>query len=753
MPRLQVEVQGVVQGVGFRPFVYRLARARGLAGWVRNRPDGVEIEIQGSAAELDGFLLALRDEKPAPARIQGILARGIGELPDASPFSIRASGGSERTRPSVPADLAVCADCATEMDNPGERRFRYPFTNCTQCGPRYTILAGLPYDRAHTAMKDFPLCEVCAAQFADPADRRFHAQPIACPACGPKVVLQDARGTPRCEGDAAVLAAAAELVAGSVLALKGLGGYQLLVDATSEAAVARLRARKHREAKPFAVLFQDLAALQGACDVTEVEAALLQSPEAPIMLLPRWGGGIAAGVAPGNPDLGAFLPPSPLHRLLSAAAGRPLVCTSGNLSDEPMAIGDEEALARLGTIADAFLVHDRPVLRPVDDSVGRVEEGTLHLLRRARGFAPLPLPLAREGPPVLALGGHLKNTVTLLAAGQAVVSQHLGDMDSPQGLALLARTVEDLLEFFQVEPARLACDLHPDYGSTRLAVALARARGLPLVRVQHHHAHVAACMAEAGLRGPVLGLAWDGAGHGTDGTVWGGEALVVDGPGFTRVGHLRAFPLPGGERAVREPRRSALGLCWSVLGEDAAVAELFTGAERPLLNRMLERGIHAPWTSSLGRLFDAVAALTGIRAGAGFEGQAAMALEFAARASDDGGAYAFTLRDGLADPTPMLAELLEDRRRGVAAGRMARRFHAGLAALALAFAEAEALEDVILSGGCFQNRLLAGLCSRALRACGFRVHRPALYPANDGGISLGQAWVAAQTVAGPLLEV
>ena len=744
MSRLSIEVQGVVQGVGFRPFVYRIALARKLVGWVRNRPDGVEIEVQGLQAALDDFLRALRDEKPAPARIHAISSRLVEELPTESAFTIRASGDSAKTRPSVPADLAMCADCKAEMDTPSERRYRYPFTNCTYCGPRYSIIAGLPYDRPRTAMRAFPLCEACSAQYSDPSDRRFHAQPIACPVCGPKISLKDAHGALRAEGEAALREAAADLAAGRVLALKGLGGYQLLVDATSDAAVALLRTRKHREEKPFAVMFPDLDSLSRACEVSEAEMAILQSIEAPILLLTAQDGGISNSVAPGNPNLGAFLPYTPLHRLLLSLVDRPLVCTSGNLSDEPMCIDDDEALDRLGDVADAFLVHNRPVLRPVDDSVGRVEGGALHLLRRARGFAPLPLPVPLDAPVVLAFGGHMKSTITLLTGGQAVVSQHLGDLDSPQGVALLSRTVDDLLDFFQASPARLACDLHPDYASTRLAEHMAQERGLPLVRVQHHHAHVAACIAELDLRQPVLGLAWDGSGYGPDGTVWGGEALLVDGPVFSRFGHLRTFPLPGGERAVREPRRSALGLCWEMLGDDAPSVSLFSAAELRPLRRMLELGLHSPRTSSIGRLFDAVAALVGIRVGAGFEGQAAMALEFAATSSKDDGAYLITLKGDVADPTPMLQELLADQRHGVEPGIMARRFHAALADLALAFAESVGREDVILTGGCFQNQLLAALCMEKLSDRGFRVHRPALYPPNDGGISLGQAWVAAQ---------
>lgn len=755
--RLGIEVVGVVQGVGFRPFVWRLARDRRLSGFVRNRPGGVEIEVQGATPDVEAFLRELQASPPPAARLDALRADPKEEVAGEAGFAILASAEGGSARPSVPADLALCPDCAAEMDEPGGRRFGYPFTNCTACGPRYSIIAALPYDRPRTAVAGFPMCPACAGEYADPADRRFHAQPIACPSCGPQVALLDAGGAPLAAREAALEAAAALLADGRILALKGLGGYQLLADATSEAAVARLRARKRREAKPFAVLFPTLEAVAEACVLTDPEARILASPEAPILLLPRrpheGPGGIAGAVAPGNPDLGAFLPATPLHRRLAALFPRPVVCTSGNLSDEPMAFVDGEAQERLRGVADAFLAHDRPVLRPVDDSVGRVEAGTLRLLRRARGFAPRPHPVGVQGPPVLALGGHLKGTVALLGDGQAVVSQHLGDLDSPLGLDLLGRTVEDLLAFFRLVPARLACDLHPDYGSTRLAEDLARRWGLPLVRVQHHHAHGAACLAELGLAGPALALAWDGSGHGTDGTVWGGEALVLEGPRFRRSGHLRAFPLPGGERAVREPRRSALGLCWSLFGDGGAAEALFEPSEHALLQRMLEGGLQSPLASSVGRLFDAVAALAGIRAGAGFEGQAAMALEFAARIAPEDGAYTFDLAGGVADPAPMVAELLADRRRGADPGRVARRFHAGLAKLAVAFAEAAGRGDVILTGGCFQNALLARLCADALGAKGFRVLRPALFPANDGGISLGQAWVAAQVPAPDTTEV
>lgn len=731
-----------MQGVGFRPFVYRLARELRLGGWVQNRPEGIRIEVQGPASAQEEFLHRLRSEAPRAAAITAIRREVLPEAEQA-PFEILTSESRGDRLPSIPADLAICPDCEREILDPKARRFRYPFTNCTACGPRYSIIAALPYDRPRTAMAAFPLCPECRREFENPGDRRFHAQPVACPRCGPRLGFCGPGGELEAEAGEALAAGVALLQRGGILALKGLGGFQFLVDAGSQPAVQWLRDRKGRAEKPFAVMFPDRAALGAACEVDAAALAVLEGPAAPILLLPRReGAAIAPAVAPENPDLGAFLPSTPLHRLLLDSFGGPLVCTSGNRSEEPMVIGNAEALARLGDIADGFLHHDRPVLRPLDDSVGRMEGGVLRLLRRARGFAPLPLAL--EGPSVLALGGHTKGSVTLLAGGQAVVSQHLGDLDSPQGLALLDSTVADLLAFLEANPQRIACDLHPDYGSTHAAAALARRLTLPLSRVQHHHAHVAAVMAEHGLDGPVLGLAWDGSGWGPDGTVWGGEALVVDGGGFRRVGHLRPFPLPGGERAVREPRRSALGLCLAWLGTVGPAADAFTLDEVALLSQMVARNINTPLTSSIGRLFDAVASLVGLRSRSDFEGQAAMALEFQARRGRGAGTYPIRVHSGEADPTPLLEALAEDLRRGAAMPAMAFRFHAALADLALAFAQAAGLEQVVLSGGCFQNQLLSELCEARLGQGGFQVFRPALYPANDGALSLGQAWVASR---------
>jgi hydrogenase maturation protein HypF len=749
MPRLSVRVQGVVQGVGFRPFVYRIAKQHHLSGWVRNRPDGVEIEIQGFQKDLDAFLRSLEQEKPGPARINHIDTLGLEELFQDEGFEIVASSGSSETRPSVPADLAICSDCSKEMGTQGERRHRYPFTNCTYCGPRYTIIEGLPYDRPRTSMKGFTLCEECSREYREPLDRRFHAQPVACPVCGPQLSMVYLDRSERAEREDALRAAVVILQNGGILALKGLGGFQLLADATSPDAVAKLRARKKREDKPFAVMFPSLESLERDCFLTPREADLLQSPEAPILLLKRrLGGAVDDSVAPRNPRLGAFLPYTPLHRVLLEDTGRPLICTSGNLSEEPMAIEESDAFERLGGIADAFLVHDRAILRPVDDSVARLDEHGFTILRRARGFSPLGHPMSIEAPPILALGAHQKNTIALLQHGQVVVSQHLGDLHSLQGAQLLERTVEDLLKFFDAQPAILACDRHPDYASTRLAERLSGQGGIPLVRVQHHHAHVAAVMAEQGIQEPVLGLAWDGSGFGDDQSVWGGEALRVDVHGFKRLGHLRTFPLPGGEKAVKEPRRSAVGLLWELGAIDALVRieDLYTPAERLLLHSMLGRGLNTPRTSSMGRLFDAVSALIGIRTARGFEGQAAMELEFAAGSGGDLGSYPWRIEDGspwIADPALVVAGILADLGANIEPGVIAHRFHVSLAELALQWAQRADLPHVVLCGGCFQNALLTRLIRDRLMAAGFSVHLPGIFPPNDGAISLGQVWVAA----------
>ncbi len=832
--RLAITVRGVVQGVGFRPFVYQTARARGLAGWVRNEADTVRIEVQGENAALDAFVDALRHAHPPQARIDAIDVQETTLQDDVMAadgrsiaFQIHPSTGASAPRPTIPADLATCPECLAEIRDPSQRRHNYPFTNCTNCGPRWSIIERLPYDRPRTSMAPFAMCAACRAEYDDPADRRFHAQPIACPRCGPALQLLDHDGRETASGQAALTGAVEAVLGGRIVALKGLGGFQLLVDATNAEAVARLRERKRRPDRPFALMLPSLDDARQYCEVSDEEAQMLTSYQAPIVLLRAARREDAAakrapsplaprpsplsGVAPGNPCLGVMLPYTPLHHLLMAAVARPIVCTSGNLSEEPMATATEDALTRLGAIADVVLTHDRPIVRPVDDSIVRLAADGMQVLRRARGFAPLPVELHVEGdrvPTILAVGGHLKNTVALLLGGvrethheepqsvrcthptQVVMSAHVGDLDSVPSIEVFRRAAEDLVEFFQVAPDAVVCDLHPDYASTRHAELLSVRWDVPLVRVQHHHAHVAACMAECGLRGPVLGFAWDGAGYGPDGTVWGGEALVCEGAEFRRAAHLRTFALPGGDRAAREPRRAALGVLFEIFGARAAehAAAWFSAGQLDTLTSALTRHVNSPRSSSMGRLFDAVAAICGLPPVITFEGQAAMALEFAADENEKG-AYPLPIRDApdrplvfdglgatagspssagdtvgqanrgtrhsssvgplVADWEPLVRAALADRAAGVPVGRISARFHNALADMAATIAHAVVPAKqlpVVLTGGCFQNALLTARVRCRLSAAGFRVYTHHEVPPGDGGIALGQALLALRQV-------
>jgi hydrogenase maturation protein HypF len=965
--RVGIAVRGVVQGVGFRPFVYNAARARGLAGWVRNEAGAVRIEVQGEGAAVEAFLGDLRDRHPPQARIDGIDVQELSPLPlgeepgvrvagsgqwpvvsdqgtessnqqstinnqqssnpqspipnpyahsphpsplpegegtasfhpsplpegeETAAFQIRASEGRSAPRPTIPADSATCPECLAEIRDPSQRRYNYPFTNCTNCGPRWSIIEQLPYDRPRTSLARFEMCPECRAEYEDPADRRFHAQPIACPRCGPTLHLLDCRlecGDSSPHSKDALNAAARLLLEGRIVALKGLGGFQLLVDAANAEAVAILRQRKRRPDRPFAIMVATLDEARRYCEVSDAEAKLLSSHRAPIVLLRRLtsvcddfngspgsqSGGVllhsslstlhsplstfasplspVPGVAPGNPYLGVMLPYTPLHHLLLAAVGRPVVCTSGNLAEEPMAITIEDARRRLGPIADAILTHDRPIVRPVDDSIVRVGPTGPQVLRRARGFAPLPIDVrlaVAETPTVLAVGGHLKNTVALAlrrvrathhdpaSVGaavalpplkrqyncrynesvrasthptQVVMSAHIGDLDNVLSVEVFRRAIDDLVNFFQVEPDAVACDLHPDYASTRHAERLSAEWGVPLVRVQHHHAHVTACMAEHGLQGPVLGFSWDGTGYGPDGTVWGGEALWCDGAEYSRVAHLRTFALPGGDAAVREPRRSALGLLFEMLGPQAAdyASQWSTPRELTALMSMLAEQVNSPRTSSMGRLFDAVAALCGLPPVISFEGQAAMALEYAADENERetynivlspcgaGVSPALPVQPGrlhhntvgqvadlshdiiVLDWEPLVRSVLADRAAGVPVSRISARFHNALADAAAAIAQAifghagnppcdagvspasvqagrphhnregqvgnlSCNPAIVLSGGCFQNALLTARVHSRLSAAGFPVYTHHEVPPGDGGIALGQVFVALQ---------
>ncbi|GBE22263.1 carbamoyltransferase HypF [bacterium BMS3Bbin01] len=749
--RVRIEILGAVQGVGFRPYVYRLAAEEDLAGWVVNDTRGVFIEVEGPEEAITLFMDRLPVEHPPLAHIESIRSVETGPLHEQH-FHIRPSDHHGAKTTLILPDAATCAACTSEVFDPQDRRFRYPFTNCTNCGPRFSIIADLPYDRPNTTMAGFTMCDRCRTEYEDPANRRFHAQPNACPDCGPQLELwepDDGRFLPTARSDEALAGAAAALAAGEIVAVKGLGGFHLMADAGSAKAISTLRSRKPRPDKPLALMARDLDQVRTLVETDRVAEALLASPEAPIVLLRRRPGAPAAArVAPDNPTLGVMLAYTPLHHLLLDSVGFPVVATSGNLTDEPICTSSADAIERLGHIADRFLVHDRPIQRHVDDSVAWIVNGHASLLRRARGYAPMPVPLSHPTPPILAVGAHLKSTVTLAIGGRAFVGQHIGDLETPQAQEAFERVIMDFLRIYEVTPQVIAHDLHPDYVSTRWA----HASNLTdrLVAVQHHHAHLASCLAENQTDGPALGITWDGTGYGSDGTVWGGEFLFGDASGFDRVAHLRTFRLPGGDAAVAEPRRVALALLWERLGEDALerpeVRRTFTDAELLPLSRMLQTGFRAPRTSSVGRLFDGVASLLDLHQRVSFEGQGAMALEFAADPTVDD-AYP-RMEGAILDWGPLLDAIIDDLARGTAAGLIAARFHNALTTSIVGVARRIDTPRVALTGGCFQNRRLTERTTEALQNAGYEVLLHRLVPPNDGGISLGQVAVAAASLRG-----
>ncbi len=733
LKRIRMIIQGAVQGVGFRPFVYRLAGELNLTGTVANTGGGVIMEVQGPPAVVSTFSRRVVSEAPPVSHITSSSMEVLPPRPAEKGFAILHSDDSQAKTVTILPDISTCPDCRQEIFAPSDRRHGYAFTNCTNCGPRFSIINDLPYDRPNTEMRAFRQCPRCETEYGDPADRRFHAQPNACGLCGPRLRFSR-EGV---EDDQDPLAGAALLLAdGGILALKGIGGYQLLCDARSEPAVQELRRRKQREEKPLAVMFPSLDLLKKYCYVSEDETALLQSIAAPIVLLwCRDEHNLAPAVAPGNPNLGVMLPYSPLHHLLMARLDIPVVCTSGNRHDEPIAFRDDDAHRRLAPLADAFLTHDRPIARHLDDSVARVTSRGKQYFRRARGYAPLTLRLRQAGPNVLAVGAHLKNTIAIAFDDQVILSQHIGDLSTPEAHDAFKQVVADLPRLYDFSPELVACDRHPDYLSTRFAHEL----GLPVVEVQHHQAHVAAVLAEHQPAGPVLGTAWDGTGLGDDGAIWGGEFLLCAGAGYQRVAWLDPFPLVGGDTAAREPRRSALGLLFE-LGRPADFPHGLTPEDLALLHQALAQGVNTVRTTSIGRLFDGVAALLGLRQLTAFEGQSAMALEFAAE-GHLGKPYPFDLGDTL-DWRPMLQAIIHDRDRSIPISEISARFHGTLVAWLVAVARKVGVGKVVLSGGCFQNRLLWEGGAERLEAAGFEVLSPLKLPVNDGAIAAGQAWVA-----------
>jgi hydrogenase maturation protein HypF len=747
--RLRVFIRGAVQGVGFRPFIFRLANELGLKGWVMNSASGVAIEVEATGSVLQEFLQRLEAQKPAISFIQSLETKYLDPLGFDS-FTIRESCGGEKTAVVLP-DIATCPECLREIFDPANRRYQYPFTNCTNCGPRFTIIEALPYDRARTTMKNFTMCEECSREYGDPADRRFHAQPNACPKCGPQLELWDGSGKVLARRHDALLETASVVRAGRIAAVKGLGGFHLLTDARSEDAVRELRARKHREEKPFALMFPSYKSVLEHCETTEIERRLVRAPESPIVLLRRFreDDGLAPSIAPRNPYLGAMLPYTPLHHLLMRELGFPVVATSGNLSEEPICKDEHEALQRLRGIADIFLVHNRPILRHADDSVAREMGGRELVIRRARGFAPLPVHFDRELPTVLAVGAHQKNTIAASVHSQVFVSQHIGDLENATSYEAFKSVVGAFETLFDLKPAAVACDMHPAYVSTQYA----QASSLPRISVQHHYAHILSCMAENDLQPPALGIAWDGSGFGPDGTVWGGEFLHVTDSKFQRVAHLRPFLLPGGEKAVRQPRRCALALLYEVFGESVfengpLPADVFSKEELRVLRTMLSQRINSPLTTGAGRLFDGFASLLNLRHRARFEGQAAMELEFALSQSSVGDFYPFDVQENgemlILDWAPAVREAVTAKDEPLAAASS--RFHNMLVEMCVEVAKRVGEKKVVLSGGCFQNKYLTERLIGRLRETGFQPYWHQRVPPNDGGIALGQLMAAASTL-------
>ncbi|AFZ05969.1 Hydrogenase maturation protein, carbamoyltransferase HypF [Oscillatoria nigro-viridis PCC 7112] len=836
--RLCLTVEGIVQGVGFRPFVYGLAKDVGVVGWVKNTDRGVSIDIEGTIEQLQIFQKRLQQEKPHHAFLQHIETQWM-SLAGYTDFEIRPSDAAHSSIATpksalILPDLATCRACLHEIYDPANRRYRYPFTNCTHCGPRFSILRSLPYDRPNTTMQRFQMCPECRAEYENPLDRRFHAQPNACPTCGPHLELWDRQGKTLATHDEALLQTANAIRQGKILAIKGLGGFHVVVDAGNETAVRTLRDRKRRPDKPLALMYPSLELIREHCQVSEEEEKLLLSSEAPIVLLQskihNFKSTIAPSVAPGNPYLGVMLPYTPLHHLLLSELGFPIVATSGNLSSEPICTDELDALNRLQNIADLFLVHDRPIARPVDDSIVRVvgeEPIVLHehfkphpsppltkgreqeqvspltkgglrgvrsiradrpiVLRRARGYAPFPITppsklTSHDSSVILAVGAHLKNTVALYLNHQILMSQHLGDLDNLSTIDRFQEAIHHLLNIYEVQPTAIATDAHPDYYSTQFANALIEVKAeskqateqkrfpsalcpLPsafptstaVIPVQHHYAHVLSCMVDNQLEPPVLGIAWDGTGYGLDGTIWGGEFLNILANGFERTAHLRSFPLPGGEQAVKEPRRCALGLLYECFGNRAfemlelASVQAFSRQKLKVLQAMLQRELNTPKTSSAGRLFDAIAALLGLCQQASFEGQAAMQLEFAANGFKTDEAYPYELlcpahSPMILDYSPMLNAILDDIHEQISQEIVAAKFHNTLIEGMVAIANRVGVEQIVLTGGCFQNRYLLERAIARLKTEGFSIYWHHRIPTNDGGIAAGQIMAALRTL-------
>jgi hydrogenase maturation protein HypF len=784
LQRLQLQITGAVQGVGFRPFVHHLAQSLSLTGWIRNTDQGVSIELEGATSQLQEFQTRLLVEKPTHAYLQQITVSGL-EVLGGHDFTILTSDKSSSSQPKsalILPDLAICTACLADISDPNNRHYRYPFTNCTHCGPRFSIVRSLPYDRVNTTLQKFPLCLACQAEYDNPHDRRFHAQPNACQICGPHLELWDRSGVVMAQQDDALRQAADTVRASKILALKGLGGFHLIVDARNDLAIKTLRDRKHRPDKPLAVMFSSIDQVQEYCQVDALAVQILQSGNAPIVLLPIHNSSssatLSALVAPGNPYLGVMLAYTPLHHLLLAELGFPIVATSGNRSGEPICIDETQAPEILAGIADVFLVHNRPIAHSVDDSILQLIDGQTSLLRRARGYAPLPIALswnleASSNEVILAVGSHLKNTIALYVQQQLFISQHLGTLDRVSTCNLFQSTIQELNSLYHTKPTIIACDAHPDYYSTQFAQKIvettpANEPATRIISVQHHYAHILSCIADNQWSTPVLGVAWDGTGYGLDGTIWGGEflwlpATLLPEPGFIRAAHLQTFCLPGGEEAVKEPRRSAVGLLFEYLGESAfaelnlAPLQSFLHQELIILQTMLRIGLNTPRTSSMGRLFDAVSALLGLCQKVSFAGQAALQLEWAINGYVTDAVYPYQIQQQInslenkpplqLDYTLMIKAILQDLSDRVSLAVIAATFHntlvAGLVDIAVQLRhQYPEMIQIVLTGGCFQNRYLLERSINHLQKQNFIVGYHHQIPCNDGGISAGQVMAA-----------
>jgi hydrogenase maturation protein HypF len=767
LKRLKLEISGAVQGVGFRPFVYRLATELNLVGWVNNSAGGVSIELEGHVSQLEKFLDRFEAELPTLAQVRSAQVQWQEPI-GYTEFAILPSRGGTKTALILP-EIATCQNCLNEIFDPHNRRYRYPFTNCTHCGPRYSIIRGLPYDRAQTTMAQFTMCLDCQAEYDDPWDRRFHAQPNACPQCGPLLEFWDTDGNVVAQTEAALQQAIFAIEEGQIVAVKGLGGFHLMVDARNETAVQTLRQRKHRPGKPLALMYPNLDTIAQDCPVSPTAATKLRSPQAPIVLLPRHpNSDLAPNLAPGHSHLGVMLPYTPLHHLLMQGLGFPVVATSGNRASEPICIDESAAVVQLQGIADGFLVHNRSIVRSVDDSVMALVGDTPLWLRRSRGYAPLPISTPELGNTtrkILAVGGHLKNTIALYFDRQIFLSQHIGDLENFETFRTFEDTMDHLSQMYNFQPDLVVCDAHPDYRSSQFAQGFAQGLGIPILPVQHHYAHILAVMAEHQLNQPVLGLAWDGTGYGLDGTIWGGEFILVTPEGWQRVAHLKPFRLPGGEQAVKHPWRIALGLLSDACGEaawDLQDLPPFQGCSPAELQRfktILDRRINTPLTSSMGRLFDAISSLLGLCQSITYDGEAAMRLEFAVTPTDPAAHYPFAIapagnrKSSLnfpleIDTNPIFFAILKEIESGVSTGEIAAKFHHTVVEISLKVVQLinqnqeRFTETIILSGGCFQNRYLLEKMGNRFQCARYQVYSAQSIPPNDGGLSIGQIFAA-----------